>query len=180
MQYIALLRGINVGGQRMVKMSLLKAAFEAAGFNHVKTYINSGNVLFETPETKLAALVAICDRLMTTTFGFSVRIAIVTAQALITAVAQAPNWWGTDPNSKHNLIVAIAPQTAQSLSEQVGPSKPEYEQVAICGQFIFWSAPIKTYGRTRWATVTKSEAYQWLTIRNANTARKLARLAQSA
>ena len=46
MQYIALLRGINVGGQRMVKMSLLKAAFEAAGFNHVKTYINSGNVLF--------------------------------------------------------------------------------------------------------------------------------------
>lgn len=179
MRYIALLRGINVGGQRMVKMSLLKAAFEAAGFNNVKTYINSGNVLFEALATPLSDLIAVCDQLMMTTFGFSVRIAIIAAQSLITAVAQAPDWWGINPDSKHNLIVAIAPQTAQDLSEQVGPSKPEYEQIAICGQFIFWSAPIKTYGRTRWATVTKSEAYQWLTIRNANTARKLARLAQA-
>ncbi|MEJ1313577.1 DUF1697 domain-containing protein [Latilactobacillus sakei] len=94
MQYIALLRGINVGGKRKVQMNLLRIAFEDAGFTNVRTYINSGNVLFETPETELAELVAVCDQLMVTTFGFSVRIAIVTADSLIAAVEQAPNWWG--------------------------------------------------------------------------------------
>ncbi len=134
MQYIALLRGINVGGKRKVQMNLLRTAFEDAGFTNVRTYINSGNVLFETPETELTELVAVCDQLMVTTFGFSVRIAIVTA---------------------------------------------DYEQVAVTGQFVFWSAPVKTHGRTRWATIVKNKAlYQWITIRNANTARKLADFAQ--
>ncbi|KHO12415.1 hypothetical protein OA78_1683 [Latilactobacillus curvatus] len=47
------------------------------------------------------------------------------------------------------------------------------------GPFIFWSAPVKTFGRTRWSTVAKGDLYQWLTIRNANTARKLVALAQA-
>ena len=150
MQYIALLRGINVGGKRKVQMNLLRTAFEDAGFTNVRTYINSGNVLFETPETELTELVAVCDQLMVTTFGTS-----------------------------HNLIVAIAPKTATELSEQLGPVKADYEQVAVTGQFVFWSAPVKTHGRTRWATIVKNKAlYQWITIRNADTARKLAALAQ--
>ncbi|WP_436667174.1 DUF1697 domain-containing protein [Latilactobacillus sakei] len=179
MQYIALLRGINVGGKRKVQMNLLRTAFEDAGFTNVRTYINSGNVLFETPETELAELVAVCDQLMVTTFGFSVRIAIVTADSLIAAVEQAPNWWGVAAGTSHNLIVAIAPKTAAELSEQLGPVKADYEQVAVTGQFVFWSAPVKTHGRTRWATIVKNKTlYQWITIRNANTARKLAALAQ--
>ncbi len=70
MQYIALLRGINVGGKRPVKMSVLKTAYEAAGFTNVQTYINSGNVLFEAPETGLTTLAATCDQIMVETFAF--------------------------------------------------------------------------------------------------------------
>ncbi|MEJ1344015.1 hypothetical protein QY882_01750 [Latilactobacillus sakei] len=51
--------------------------------------------------------------------------------------------------TSHNLIVAIAPKTAAELSEQLGPVKADYEQVAVTGQFVFWSAPVKTHGRTR-------------------------------
>lgn len=156
MQYIALLRGINVGGKRPVKMSVLKTAYEAAGFTNVQTYINSGNVLFEAPETGLTTLAATCDQIMVETFGFSVNIAVVTADQLIQAVADAPTWWGNMPDVKHNLIVAIAPKTGVELS-----------------------APVKTFGRTRWSTVAKGDLYQWLTIRNANTARKLVALAQA-
>ena len=90
------------------------------------------------------------------TFGFSVNIAVVTADQLIQAVADAPTWWGNMPDVKHNLIVAIAPKTGAELS-----------------------APVKTFGRTRWSTVAKGDLYQWLTIRNANTARKLVALAQA-
>jgi len=179
MQYIALLRGINVGGKRPVKMSVLKTAYEAAGFTNVQTYINSGNVLFEAPETGLTTLAATCDQIMVETFGFSVNIAVVTADQLIQAVADAPAWWGNMPDVKHNLIVAIAPKTGAELSAHVEAIKPAYEKVAVNGPFIFWSAPVKTFGRTRWSTVAKGDLYQWLTIRNANTARKLVALAQA-
>ena len=48
-RYVALLRGINVGGKNLIRMPALKAAFEAAGFEDVSTYIQSGNVLFSSP-----------------------------------------------------------------------------------------------------------------------------------
>ena len=50
--YVALLRGINVGGRNLIKMPALKACFEAGGFAEVATYIQSGNVLFTSPETR--------------------------------------------------------------------------------------------------------------------------------
>ncbi|WP_426385828.1 hypothetical protein [Latilactobacillus curvatus] len=65
------------------------------------------------------------------------------------------------------------------MSAHVGAIKPAYEKVAVNGPFIFWSAPVKTFGRTRWSTVAKGDLYQWLTIRNDNTARKLVALAQA-
>jgi len=56
--YVALLRGINVGGKNLIGMPALKAAFEAEGFDEVRTYIQSGNVLFSAPKTKAAARAA--------------------------------------------------------------------------------------------------------------------------
>ena len=57
MKYIALLRGINVGGNNKVEMKKLKDVFEALGFKNVSTYINSGNVIFETNETEMVKIV---------------------------------------------------------------------------------------------------------------------------
>ncbi len=51
MKYVAFLRGINVGGKNKVKMETLREVFSSLGFENVKTYINSGNVIFETVET---------------------------------------------------------------------------------------------------------------------------------
>ncbi len=55
MTYVALLRGINVGGNRKVEMKRLKATFERAGFADVRTYINSGNVIFGSESTDAAS-----------------------------------------------------------------------------------------------------------------------------
>ena len=57
MRYIALLRGINLGGNVMVKMEELRKAFEGLGFENVKTYINSGNVAFDSRKTTESKLV---------------------------------------------------------------------------------------------------------------------------
>ncbi|MCA9327313.1 DUF1697 domain-containing protein, partial [Candidatus Saccharibacteria bacterium] len=84
-----------------------------------------------------------------------------------------------DTTAKHNAIFVIPPTTPDEIIEAVGPYNPEYEQVSFSGQLIFWSAPIKTISRTRWIRIVGTKPYQSLTIRNANTTKKLLELVSS-
>ena len=174
---IALLRGINVGGKSIVAMSDLRAAFVEAGFSDASTYIASGNILFRSDQEALD-LQASIGRLVAERFGIDTPVAVITASELAEALAQAPEWWGRTPGDRHNAIFAISPATAQSVTAEVGDIKPEYEQLAWHGQLIFWSAPMKTFSRTRWGTVSKLPIYQQITIRGRNTALKLLELAE--
>jgi len=178
MRYLALLRGINVGGKNKIAMPDLKAAFEKCGFENVLTYINSGNILFDS-ELDEATVKAACEEAITTGFGLNILAAVITAPDLIEALEHAPSWWGSDPDSKHNAILVIPPLTAQDVLKQVGETKPEYEQVAHHGRVIFWSAPLATFSHARWSKIVQNKkAYSAITIRNANTAKKLAELAR--
>ena len=177
MKYIVLLRGINVGGKNKLSMPELGSAFEAHGFTEVSTYINSGNVLFSSGETDILALKEKCQSLIQSSFQMDIPVAVISAQALTDALAHAPPWWNAGKESKHNAIFVIPPATPEDVCVQVGEIKPEYEQVDVYGPVIFWSAPMKTLSRTRWSKVVGSAAYGSITIRNANTALKLAELA---
>ena len=66
--YVALLRGINVGGKNLIKMPALKASFEANGFQYVATYIQSGNVIFGSPETRPAELTRRIETMLAAAF----------------------------------------------------------------------------------------------------------------
>lgn len=176
MRYVALLRGINVGGKNAVNMADLKACFESLGFENVSTYINSGNVLFETNRTSDASLVAECNEAFLRQFGFSVPLAVISRNELIEALNHAPSWWNKNPKDKNNAIFVIAPAKASDVMAAVGEAKPEYERVAASGPVIFWTAPLKTFNRTRYSGIVGSVVYKDITIRNANTTQKLAAL----
>lgn len=176
MKYVALLRGINVGGKNPVKMSELKDCFQSLGFQNVSTYINSGNLLFETERKSDATLVQECADAFTQKFGFSVPLAVVSADELLAAMKHAPAWWDKDSADKNNAIFIIAPSTAADVMAAVGEAKPEYEKVEAHGPIIFWTAPLKTFNRTRYKDIVSSSAYQNITIRNANTTKKLLNL----
>nr|AMP57477.1 protein of unknown function (DUF1697) [uncultured bacterium] len=176
MKYIALLRGINVGGNNKVPMSDLKQCFEELGYKNVFTYINSGNVIFETIETEGTALVRRCEEAIVNTFGFSVKVSVTPADEVHRALEHAPRWWGKEDGGKHNAIFVIAPATADQVIAEVGEAKPDYEKVAHYENIIFWTAPLKTFSRTRWSKIVGTKAYQHVTIRNANTTKKLAEL----
>ncbi len=75
MKYIALLRGINVGGKNKVSMNDLKLCFENAGFKNVVTYINSGNVIFDSEEQSLTDHLIIAGIFMEKLW-FSIRLGI--------------------------------------------------------------------------------------------------------
>ncbi|MFT3951116.1 MAG: DUF1697 domain-containing protein [Oscillospiraceae bacterium] len=177
--YLALLRGINVGGNNKIAMPALKKAFEQHGFTGVTTYINSGNLMFDSA-LDAQAVQAASEVLIASEFGFSVAVGVYSAAELRDALAHAPAWWNSDPASKHNAIFVIPPATAEAVCALVGETKPAYEQVHAYGNVIFWSAPIETFSRTRWSKIVQNKAaYNAITIRNANTFRKLVTLTAS-
>lgn len=172
-QYIALLRGINVGGNNIISMSALKQTFESYGAKNVLTYINSGNVIFNDNEIELSILINKYEAAILKDFSLNIKVAVITTSSLIDGLANAPRWWNNDEKSKHNLIIVIPPKSGEEIMQEVGLSKPEYEQVSYYKQFIFWSAPIETFSKTRWSKIVTLPAYKYITIRNANTALKL-------
>jgi len=176
MKYIALLRGINVGGKNRVPMLDLKAIFETLGFTDVQTYINSGNVIFDSTKRDKVALVNICEQAIENKFGFRIVCSVIRAKELHDALKDAPAWWGLDDGVKHNALFIIAPATAIEIIKEVGEAKPEYEKVAAIEPIIFWSAPLETFGRTRYSKIVGTKSYESITIRNANTTKKLAEL----
>lgn len=104
MKFVALLHGINVGGNNKVAMSELKACFEKLGFNNVTTYINSGNVIFESAQQSTTTLVKMCESAIEKQFGFHIVCAIISADELVNAVRHAPKWWNNG-DAKHNAIL---------------------------------------------------------------------------
>jgi len=173
-KYIALLRGVNVGGKNKIAMPELKAAFEQRGFKKVATYINSGNVMFES-ELDEDSLKTICEKLVFETFDLRIPICIISVNELKDALSHAPDWWDNSPDNKHNAIFVIQPHLAQDIISKIGDTKPEYEKISFHGKVIFWSAPIRTYQRTRLTKIVDDKsAYNAITIRNSNTTLKLA------
>ena len=112
------------------------------------------------------------------TFQLDIPVAVLSVKTLADALSKAPEWWGREDTAKHNAIFVIAPATVQSIIQEVGEAKPEYERIAHVGPVIFWSAPLETFSRTRWSKVVSTSAYGSITIRNANTTRKLLQLSQ--
>src|SRR6476661_6177549 len=92
-RYIALLRGINVGGKSMMKMDELKAVFEECGFENVKTYINSGNVAFDTKKTADAKLAEKIEKAIEAKFDRPVPV-MVREQAAMDGIAKANPFHG--------------------------------------------------------------------------------------
>lgn len=176
-KYILLLRGINVGGKNTVSMPELKKLLEQNGFCDVTTYINSGNIIFSADDSDVMKLKEKCEALIADKFRLKVPAAVISADDLSAALDHAPSWWDQDKDSKHNAILVIPPATADEVFQAVGEIKPEYEKAEYYGSVIFWTAPLKTFSRTRWSKVVGLSVYKSITIRNANTVKKLVRLA---
>jgi uncharacterized protein (DUF1697 family) len=112
-QYVCLLRGINVGGKNPVPMADLRSTMEQAGFERVRTYIASGNVLFETdrPAGKLEDQI---EAALEERFGLGLVVVVRSEQQLRRVVSKAPDGFGTQPKVFHSDAVFLkAPLTAK-------------------------------------------------------------------
>lgn len=177
-KYIALLRGINVGGKNKVPMADLRKTFETYGFTDVSTYINSGNIFFTSSETDAMTLKTICQNLILEAFNLDISVFVLPTEDLITAIDHAPEWWNQDKESVNNVIFVIPPMTFEGLLAEIGEPKQEYEQIIAYGNTIYWTAPLKTYSRSKWSHLNTNAIKKHVTIRNANTMNKLVELSK--
>jgi uncharacterized protein (DUF1697 family) len=102
--YLALLRGINVGGKTKVKMAELKACFEKLGYGHVQTYGTSGNVIFTAASTDLRQLESHLEEALATNFSCSIGVFIRSLADMKEVLEEIPKDWQTSSERKYDII----------------------------------------------------------------------------
>ena len=118
-RYVALLRGINVGGKNLIPMPALKAAFEEHGFDDVRTYIQSGNVVFSTPTSSQVTLTREIEQTISTTFAHYEASVVLRSRSQMRAIVdRAPNGFGAEPSKyRYDVVFLKAPLTAKTASK---------------------------------------------------------------
>src|ERR1044072_852365 len=91
--YVALLRGVNVGGNNMISMSALKQSFETIGFTHVVPYINSGNIIFNAKENDARKLEQKIERMLVKDYELNSKIVVRSLSEMETLVQSLPREW---------------------------------------------------------------------------------------
>jgi uncharacterized protein (DUF1697 family) len=174
--YVALLRGINVGGKNLIKMPELKACFEGGGFEEVVTYIQSGNVLFRSAGSGSAALAGQIEEMLSSTFGYHASVVLRSRAQLRAVVERAPDGFGADPDAfRYDVIFLKEPLTAGVAMKSV-PTRQGVDDVHAGRGVLYWSRLISRAAQSRISKVISLPIYQSMTIRNWNTTTTLLRM----
>jgi uncharacterized protein (DUF1697 family) len=172
MKYVALLRGINVGGKNIIKMEQLKACFEESGFQHVMTYIQSGNVLFESDEKNREELTSAIEDTVSQTFGYSAKIVIRSYAEIQRVVLDVPNDWKQKTDLRCNIAFIKEPVTASEAFQEIDP-KEGIDVVTIGEGVLYLSTLLSGLTKSALVKLVSKKIYQDMTIRNYNTTQKL-------
>jgi uncharacterized protein (DUF1697 family) len=172
-QYLALLRGINVGGNNIIKMTHLKECFENMGFTDVTTYIQSGNVIFKSADPHKDKLLSKIETELSGRFDYKSKIVLITQKQLHTVINNAPQDFGKDPDMyRYDVLFLKEPlssdEAMKSIREREGVDK------AYAGRdVIYFSRFISKAGQSYLNKLISLAIYKNMTIRNWNTTSKL-------
>lgn len=172
MEYIALLRGINVGGNHKVEMKRLKALLESLNCSNVSTYINSGNVFFESGESKKHLCINIQTHLENM-FGFQIPTLIKTKKEIIKIANDIPTTWVNDDNEKTDVAYLFEEIDDKAIISTL-PIKREFINIKYTSGAIVWNVKRVHANKSHLSKIIGHPSYPLMTIRNVNTARYLA------
>ncbi|HEX3795281.1 MAG TPA: DUF1697 domain-containing protein [Acidimicrobiales bacterium] len=174
--YVALLRSVNVAGHGRLAMADLKQSFFGLGYTNVSTYIQTGNVLFESPSKSKAKLIEAIEGRLATDFGASPAVLLRTVPELTEVVATSPfPEQGADPGRHHVTFLASTP-TAKRLADFSPPASGRDELVVI-GQEVYVHTPDGYAGSKLSGALIERRLDVISTTRNWNTVTKLCALA---
>lgn len=181
MKYVALLRGINVGGRNKVPMADLKSFLEGLELSNVTTYIASGNAFFESDKPADVLRTQI-EKALPKSFALDsdiVKVLILTSEQVQAVIADAPKNFGSEPkNFRYDVIFILPPLTPAEAMEVIELKNGVDEA---------WAGSYAIYFRRLEARVTSSRVskivgkpeYKFMTLRNWNTTQKIHALMRS-
>lgn len=178
MEYVALLRGINVGGNNKVVMSELRAQIAAAGFGHVRTYINSGNLLFEAEDQASHEDIAqAVEDILARHYDFPIRLALLTAQDYLAQLAELPDWWHGEV-ARRDALFYTRGLDRHHVRERIEAMELGDEAVYFGEHAVFWGKfDEKSFLKTAYhKRLLREDFYRQVTIRSGSTIEKIAAL----
>lgn len=180
MKYVALLRGINVGGNNLIKMADLKTCFEKQGLEAVSTYIQSGNVLFASKKSGAPELCKRIEATLTKTFDYRASVVLVSEKQLSDVVRRAPKGFGKEPDKYRYDVLFLKPPLAAAAAIKDVKTRAGVDQVFAGAGVLYFSRLIAKVTQSQLNKIVGSPVYKNLTIRNWNTTTKLFQLMSEA
>jgi uncharacterized protein (DUF1697 family) len=178
--YAALLRGINVGGKNIIKMTDLKTCVESLGLANVETYIQSGNVLFHTGEVDQVHLESRLEEALSAAFHYDSTVVVRSAEEIKNTITQAPPGFGSEPDMyRYDVIFLKQPLTSSEAMESI-TTREGVDQAFGGKGVLYFSRLISRASQSRLTRIIGMPIYQSMTIRNWNTTTKLASLMEAA
>jgi uncharacterized protein (DUF1697 family) len=179
-RYVALLRGINVGGKNLIPMPALKTAFEQAGFEGVRTYIQSGNVLFDAPSSSRAELTGRIEGIIRAAFDhYDASVVLRSKSQMRAIVEKRPEGFGSDPATYRYDVCFLKPGTTAKQVVAGLPLKEGVDRIWAGTGVVYFSRLTSRATSSRLNRVASLPVYQQMTIRNWNTTTKLLTLLES-
>ncbi len=174
--YLALLRGINVGGNNIIKMTDLKACLEKLDLDDVTTFIQSGNVVFSTSQKNTITLTKDIEQALSKRFGYESKIVLVSYKQLQETVQKAPPKFGTEPEKYRYDVLFLRPETTAKDVVKVISLKEGVDAVRAGKQVVYFSRLTARATQSHLSKIVKQPVYKQMTIRNWNSTTKLLKL----
>jgi uncharacterized protein (DUF1697 family) len=175
MKYVGLLRGVNVGGNNIIKMGDLRQAFEKSGFKAVKTYLQSGNILFESEESNINRITEVIREHLFKTFKYDDWVIVKTCEQLQKIASEVPPDWKQD-NALRRYIAFI--RDPVPVRDVVGVIKPKegVDFIQVGDGVVYLSTLLSGLTRSGFTKLAGHPVYKDISIRNFTTVQNLARL----
>ena len=174
--WLALLRGINVGGRNVIRMAELRECFAAEGFRDVVTYIQSGNVIFRSASFGPGELTARIEGMLAAAFDYRAKVTLRSREQMRAVVEGAPEGFGARPDvQRYDVLFLMAPLTAAAAMEHVR-TRSGVDQAWAGEGVLYFSRLIAKASRSHLSRLASMSVYQSMTIRNWKTTTRLLQL----
>ena len=175
---MSFLRGINVGGNSIVSMAVVKAAYEGLGFADVRTYINSGNVIFSSAEPHTQKLAAKIEKALEERSGLAIKVLVLSHAELKRVVDAIPAHWVDDSVMRCYVMLLWKDVDNRKILREL-PVSPGIDDLKYTPGAVIWRVDRKNIRKSKMNRVIGLPVYKKMSLRSANTMRKLNELTRS-
>jgi len=163
----------------MISMKSLKESFEAMGFTNVATYINSGNIIFQSKEDDPRKLEKKIEQMLSSEYQLESKVVLRSLSEMEKLVKTLPQNWGDNSDWRFNVIFLRHSIDSEKILDEL-PANSDIEEVLYRPGTLLWSVQASEANRSKFVKLSTRKSFKDMTVRNLNTTRKLYELMKKA